>query len=172
MATLAEGMPNFVNVLGVWEGEYIYTAPDGTIRDRHRSRLTCRLSKDDPEVYLQRNEYFWETGAQAGKTECFDFRFLFDGQKLCYDHPRAIGYCWEEPKVVGDLVCIRVSWQRSDAAGYGDYDITQADVHELIQVDRSTMRRGRVWQWFSEGDLFLRTIIKEHRTATVDSITI
>ena len=63
-----------------------------------------------------------------------------------------------------------MSWKRTDQLGYGDYDMTNCYVHELIQIDPASTRRGRVWQWFADGELILRTIIKETRTGSAESV--
>ena len=60
---------------------------------------------------------------------------------------------------------LRVSWHRTDVAGYSPFDRPYATIHELIEMDADFKHRARVWQWYHDGELIGRTIIKEQRVA-------
>lgn len=161
-----EKMPQHGGSEGVWEGEYIYTDIQGKELDRHKSRLTHTFPVDRPNEYDQRNQYTWDDG----KTE--DFRFTFkmtgddeSGYEMGFESERSKGLVWEEPLRIGDLATIRVSWHRTLIEGYSPFDVPAAMIHELIQMDKDYNHRGRVWQWYLDGELIGRTIIKEQRVA-------
>ena len=154
-------MPQLALIEGVWEGTYTYAAPDGSILDIHKSRLTHVFPESAPDEYHQTNEYTWE----SNKTERIEFAFKLRGQELAFDQKRAKGRVWEEELRLGDLATIRVSWERTDHVGYTPYDLTDCCVHELIQINQEATKRARVWQWFQDGELVQRTLIKEVRIA-------
>lgn len=161
-------MPQMATSEGVWEGTYIYTDVEGKELDRHRSRLTHQFPENLPDEYHQRNQYEWDDG----KTEDFEFRFGLDKEaakvgvtQLAWVTDRSQGYVWEEPKRIGDLATVRVSWHRSEVEGYTPYDVPYATLHELIQQTLDGSMRSRVWQWYVDGDLIGRTIIKEKRVS-------
>ena len=161
-------MPQMSTCEGVWEGIYIYTDVEGKELDRHRSRLTHQFPTDLPEEYHQRNQYEWGDG----RTEDFEFRFKLDQEaakvgvtQLAWHTDRSEGYVWEEPRRIGNFATVRVSWHRSEVEGYTPYDVPYATLHELIQQADDGSLRSRVWQWYVDGDLIGRTIIKEKRVS-------
>ena len=161
-----EKMPQHGGSEGIWEGVYIYTDVEGKELDRHKSRLTHMFPKDRPNDYDQRNQYEWDNG----HTEDFKFSFKMTGDdesgyKMGFENERSKGLVWEEPLRIGDLPTIRVSWHRTTIEGYSPFDVPSAMIHELIQMDKDFQHRGRVWQWYLEGELIGRTIIKERRVA-------
>lgn len=154
-------MPQTGRSEGVWEGTYIYTDPEGRELDRHSSRLTHAFPEDAPNEYHQRNQYTW----QDGRTEDLRFKFVLQVNELVFETDRSYGRVWDEPVRVGELASVRVSWHRTEVQGYSPYDVPHATIHELIQMDKDFVHRGRVWQWFAEGELIGRTIIKEKRVS-------
>jgi len=164
MNVVKQKMPQHGGSEGIWEGEYIYTDTEGKVLDRHKSRLTHMFPEDRPYEYDQRNQYEWEDG----RTEDIKFSFTMtgsdeDGWEMGFENDRSQGLVWEEPLRIGDLATVRVSWNRKHIDGYSPYDVPGAMIHELIEMDKSYKHRGRVWQWFVDGELIGRTIIKEKR---------
>ncbi|MEL7029447.1 MAG: hypothetical protein AAGL49_09595 [Pseudomonadota bacterium] len=156
-------MPQHGRSEGVWEGVYIYTDPEGRELDRHASRLTHVFPDDAPTFYRQHNHYEWADG----RTEDFHFEFEIDPDRpvLSWRNERSQGLVWEEPLQIGDLASVRVSWHRTVIEGYSPFDVPSSMIHELIQMDKDFRHRGRVWQWFMDGELIGRTQIKERRVA-------
>ena len=166
MNLVKQKMPQHGGSEGVWEGVYIYTDAEGKELDRHKSRLTHVFPDDRPNMYDQTNEYTWE----SGQKEKIQFSFEMtgndeDGYQMSFENERSQGLVWEEPLRISDLATIRVSWLRKEIEGYSPYDIPSAMIHELIEMDKDYQHRGRVWQWFVNGELIGRTIIKERRVA-------
>ena len=159
MNLVKQHMPQHGGSEGVWEGVYIYTDPYGKELDRHNSRLTHIFPDDQPTWYHQENHYEWADG----KTETIKFGFEMKNKELSFENERSSGLVWEEPLRIGDMATIRVSWLRKEIEGYSPYDVPNAMIHELIEMDKDYQHRGRVWQWFKDGELIGRTIIKEHR---------
>lgn len=154
-------MPQHGGSEGVWEGVYIYTDAFGQELDRHDSRLTHIFPDHLPNEYHQENHYSWANG----NTETIKFGFEMTNNELAFENERSSGLVWEEPLRIGDLATVRVSWHRKEIEGYSPYDVPSAMIHELIQMDKDYKHRGRVWQWFKDGELIGRTIIKEQRVA-------
>ena len=155
-------MPQHGGSEGVWEGVYIYQDIEGKELGRHKSRLTHIFPDDKPMEYHQRNQYTWDNG----QTEDFRFHFVMnEDNEMHFENERSKGAVWEEKKRIGDLSNIRVSWHRKEIEGYAPYDVPSATIHELIEMDKDYKHRGRVWQWYVDGELIGRTIIKEHRVA-------
>ena len=164
MNLVKEKMPQHGGSEGIWEGVYIYQDVEGNELDRHKSRLTHIFPEDRPNDYDQRNQYEWADG----KTEDFKFSFEMTGDdesgwEMSFENERSSGLVWEEPLRIGDLATIRVSWNRTNIEGYTPFDVPTAMIHELIEMDKDYKHRGRVWQWYIDGELIGRTIIKEHR---------
>jgi|GEM_PF-356136 len=164
MNMIKKMMPQHGGSEGVWKGVYIYQDVEGNELDRHNSLLTHTFPDDRPNDYDQRNQYEWADG----KTE--DFRFSFSmtgddesGYEMGFENERSKGLVWEEPLRIGELATVRVSWLRKEIEGYSPYDVPSAMIHELIQMDADYKHRGRVWQWYVDGELIGRTIIKEQR---------
>lgn len=76
---------------GIWEGTYTKIAPDGTMIDRHNSRLTLRLTGN---AWSQTNEYTWADG----RREFHDFgtNYFDDKGVMTYDNARIYGEAWED----------------------------------------------------------------------------
>lgn len=160
MNLVKQRMPQHGGSEGVWEGVYIYQDVEGNELGRHKSRLTHIFPEDKPLEYHQRNQYFWDNG----DTEDFRFHFVInDDNEMEFKNERSHGCVWEEKPRVGDMANVRVSWHRSEIEGYAPYDVPHATIHELIEMDKDFQHRGRVWQWYVDGELIGRTIIKEHR---------
>jgi len=153
-------MPQHGGSEGVWEGEYIYQDTQGKELGGHKSRLTHIFPDDKPLEYHQRNQYEWADGS----TEDFHFKFkINEDNEMAFKNERSHGHVWEEKKRVGDMANVRVSWHRTEIEGYAPYDVPHATIHELIEMDKDFKHRGRVWQWYVDGELVGRTIIKERR---------
>ena len=157
-------MPQHGGSEGIWEGEYIYQDVEGNELDRHKSRLTHIFPDDRPNDYDQRNQYEWADG----RKEDFKFSFAMSGDdaagyRMSFENERTQGLVWEEPLQIGDLATIRVSWNRMNIDDNTPFDVSSAMIHELIQMDKDFKNRGRVWQWYSQGELIGRTVIKERR---------
>ncbi len=152
-------MPQHGGSEGVWEGVYIYCDAEGKELDRHASRLTHEFPDDKPDEYHQTNEYSWADG----RSEKLSFVFLRDGDEMKWESDRSYGKVWEEEKRVGDMANVRVSWHRTKVEGYSPFDAPETTIHELIEMDADFKHRARVWQWYANGELIGRTIIKEKR---------
>lgn len=152
-------MPQHGGSEGIWEGVYIYCDPEGNELDRHKSRLTHIFPDDKPDEYHQRNQYEWDDG----RTEDLTFVFQRDEDEMKWGNDRSYGKVWEEKKRVGDMANVRVSWHRTKIEGYSPFDLPYATIHELIEMDADFQHRARVWQWYVDGELKGRTIIKENR---------
>lgn len=164
MNLVKEKMPQHGGSEGVWEGVYIYQDVEGNELDRHKSRLTHIFPTDRPNDYDQRNQYEWADG----RKEDFKFSFAMTGDdtagyRMSFENERTQGLVWEEPLQIGDLCTIRVSWNRMNIDENTPFDVSSAMIHEIIQMDKDYKNRGRVWQWYSNGELIGRTVIKERR---------
>jgi hypothetical protein len=125
----------FPNHTGIWEGTYTRILPDGTVKDKWKSRLSIKMF--DGNQYHQVNEYFWDDDHY----ECHDFgvcQFNENGE-LIFDNPRIIGKAWETQNSV---VLI---WDYKDRPG--------SRLYELIDLIGDGTHRIRVWKW-SYNDAF------------------
>ena len=160
MNLIKKMMPQHGGSEGVWQGVYIYQDAEGNELGRHKSTLTHMFPEDKPNEYHQRNFYEWDDG----KTEDIHFKFeMNEDHEMVFENERSYGCVWEEKKRVGDMSNVRVSWHRKEIEGYAPYDVPSATIHELIEMDKDYKHRARTWQWFVDGELIGRTIIKEHR---------
>lgn len=137
---------------GIWEGTYTRINPDGSIRDRWKSRLTIRMMEDNG--YHQVNQYFWEDGHE----ECHDFgicQFNEEGH-LVFDNPRILGRAWE----TGDSV--NLVWEYKNRPG--------SKLYEMIDLIGNGDHRIRVWKWAQNDDFHGLTMIEERQVAKQEDI--
>lgn len=134
---------------GVWEGTYTRIEPDGTIRDKWKSRLTIRF--EGSNGYHQVNEYTWDDGHY----ECHDFGVCHFDKNGCliFDNPRILGKAWEtEDSVV-------LNWSYKDRPGSKLYEI-------IDLIGPLEKHRIRVWKWSTNDNFEGLTMIDEHQIKT------
>jgi Domain of unknown function (DUF3598) len=131
---------------GIWQGTYTRLAPDGTVTDKHNSRLTLAL---DGKKWSQTNEYTWADG----KREFHDFgdSHFDDNDHLQFDNPRIKGEAWESQNV------INLWWTYKDEPGTMLYEI-------ITMIDDN--HRMRTWQHSRNGVFEGLTMIEEHRVVS------
>jgi hypothetical protein len=138
--------PVFARHMGVWEGVYtLLDAKTGAILDRHKSRLTCKMSDDGS--YWQQNEYFWDDG----KTEVKQFPGDFKDGALRFDNERLKGEAFEV-----DANTIFLTWINKQEPGFS--------YSEIITLESDT-HRCRTWQHFENGEFAKLTVIDERKIA-------
>ncbi|TMR13430.1 DUF3598 domain-containing protein [Nonomuraea turkmeniaca] len=143
---LRAGMPLLARHEGEWEGEYLHLGRDGTLLDRHRVRMTCRIVGDD--AYHQVNRYTWDDG----RTEVHEFPGAYLGGGRCgFDTDRLKGVFWEV-----DDSTIYLTWE---------YKGQPLRLFEMIVLSADGKSRSRVWQWLEDGVCVRRTLIDERRVA-------
>ncbi len=152
---IRQEMPMLAKHEGEWKGEYILVDDKGNVIDRHASHLTCTFPEEGPNPYLQINHYTWADG----KDEKIFFPADYDPArpgKIWFDNERIKG--WAGPVPMDDYGrTMMLNWVRKDMPG--------SYLYEMIQLDDTETKRARVWQWFKDGELFQRTIIKETKVA-------
>lgn len=150
----ARRMPQLVESEGVWEGVYrYYDAATGALTDQHRSRLFCRLMRDDSTFpYQQTNHYFWDDG----RVEVREFPAWYADGRIWWDNDLITG--WAAPMRPDDHERTTVlNWQRR-----GEDDLY---LYEMIQHSADGIHRARTWQWFRNDVCFQRTLIDETRVS-------
>lgn len=143
----------FPKHIGVWEGSYTRINPDGSVRDKWRSKLTCRFVGE--RGYHQVNEYTWDDGFY----ECLDFGICqFDKDNvLIFDNPRILGKSWETD---GSIV---LHWEYKDKPGSKLFEII-----DLIGPDET--HRIRVWKWALGDEFQGLTMIDERKVQEIDEV--
>ncbi|WP_223168112.1 hypothetical protein [Nonomuraea sp. SYSU D8015] len=137
-------MPLLARHEGRWEGEYRHLDRDGTLLDRHRVEMTCRIVDD--AAYHQTNRYTWDDG----RTEVHEFPGTYLGGGRCgFDTDRLKGEFWEL-----DDSTIYLTWQ---------YKGLPLRLYEMIVLSADGTSRSRVWQWLEDGVCVRRTLIDERR---------
>ncbi|MCU0341475.1 MAG: DUF3598 family protein [Spirosomaceae bacterium] len=138
----------FPKHLGVWEGTYTRIAPDGSMIDRWKSRLTIRMEGE--RAYHQVNEYMWDDGHY----ECHDFgvSMFDDNWELQFDNPRIKGHAWETQNSVNLI------WEYKDRPGSMLYEMI-----DLIGEKEDV--RIRTWKWSYHDQFEGLTMIHEHKVS-------
>ena len=147
--SLREKMPLLARHEGVWDGYYRYFDISGNRIDEHKSRLLCRMVGDDD--YHQTNYYFWADG----KKDTRDFPAIVKEDRLVF-YTEITGWAAEVPLDENNRT-IMLHWTRNNEPGLYLY--------EMIQISDCGQYRARVWQWFREGRLFMRTLVDEQRVS-------
>lgn len=146
-AALAAVFRSMLRHEGVWEGTYTHLAADGTLLDRHATRIICEFPDDGPHAYVQHSRYRWDDGRTW---EAVLPGVLRDG-RLWWDSERFHGSGWE----AGDgLICLNLVRKDEPDSFY----------HELISLGPDGRTRSRVWQWFQHGRPWKRTLCDEVKT--------
>ncbi|MBO0603007.1 DUF3598 family protein [Sporosarcina sp. E16_3] len=147
MMGIREEMPVFARHEGEWKGVYTVVDPKGNVIDQHDSYLTCNLREDDKEYpYFQTNTYTWADG----RSEKISFPGSYKDKHIIFDTDRINGHSWEI-----DENTIVLTWKYvSEPNNY---------LYEMINLSPDGKHRARVWQWFENGELTKRTIIKEEK---------
>jgi Domain of unknown function (DUF3598) len=142
----------FPHHTGIWEGTYTRILPDGTIKDKWKSRLSIRMF--DGDKYHQVNEYIWDDGHE----ELHDFGVCQFNKKgeLIFDNPRILGKAWE----TGNSVVL--TWQYKDRPG--------SNLYEIIDLIGDGKHRIRVWKWSFNDDFEGLTMIDERQVGTTADI--
>ncbi len=141
---LEKRLPAMLRHEGVWEGCYTTVAIDGTVTDRHRSRVICEFPDDGPFVYVQTNRFDWDNG------DSFETVFggVLDGDRIRWDNDRFTGFGWTSGS---DIVLLTLD--RNDKPG--------EHFTEIIVLAPDGRSRGRTWHWFRDGELYQRTLCDE-----------
>lgn len=145
--SLRERMPLLARHEGVWDGYYRYFDNSGNKVDEHKSRIVCRMIGTDD--YHQTNYYFWADG----KKDIRDFPAVVEADRLMF-YTEITGWAAEVPLDENSRT-IMLHWTRNNEPGLYLY--------EMIQISDCGRYRARVWQWFREGQLFMRTLVDEQR---------
>ncbi|MGI5287872.1 hypothetical protein ACQEVF_31660 [Nonomuraea polychroma] len=141
---LRADMPLLARHEGEWAGEYRHLGRDGTLLDRHRVQMNCRIVGD--AAYHQVNRYTWDDG----RTEVHEFPGTYLGDGRCgFDTERLKGVFWEV-----DDSTIYLTWQ---------YKGKPLRLFEMIVLSEDGRSRSRVWQWLEDGVCVRRTLIDERR---------
>ena len=139
-------MPVLARHAGEWEGTYSYVGVDGERIDEHKSHLTCRFPEEGEWDYHQTNKYVWADGKQEEHV----FPAKYAEGRIWWDTERIEGCAWE---IDSRSICL--TWVRKDLPG--EY------LYEMIQLSADGNKRGRTWHWFRDDEMYMRTLIKEHR---------
>ena len=136
---------------GVWEGTYTRIEPDGTMRDRWKSRLTIKM---EGKKYHQVNQYFWDDGFE----ECLDFGEceFNDKDELIFDNPRLLGKAYESGRSV------ILTWEYKDQP--------DSILFEQIDLIGNDDHRIRVWKWAQGDTVNGITMINERKVKEMDEI--
>lgn len=148
--SLRKAMPLLARHEGVWEGFYRYYDANGDKTDEHKSRLLCRI-KDD-QIYHQTNLYRWADG----KTDTRDFPAQIRDDRLFFDTDIdgwAAAISLDEHQRT-----MMLHWTRKNEA-----DLC---LYEMIQISDDGASRARVWHWFKNDRLFMRTLVDESRLSS------
>jgi hypothetical protein len=140
-------MPLLARHEGVWEGIYRYYDLSGRQTDQHESRLLCRFPVSG-HAYHQTNYYRWANG----KRETRDFPATVENGRLKWDNEFIVG--WACDVALDDFKrTTMLNWTRT-----GEPDLY---LYEMIQLSDDGKSRARVWQWFKNDRLFMRTLVDE-----------
>ena len=147
--SLREKMPLLARHEGVWDGYYRYFNNSGNKVDEHKSRILCRMIGTDD--YHQTNYYFWVDG----KKDTRDFPAIVKEDRLVF-YTEITGWAAEVPLDENSRT-IMLHWTRNN-----EPDLY---LYEMIQISDCGQYRARVWQWFRQGRLFMRTLVDEQRVS-------
>jgi Domain of unknown function (DUF3598) len=136
----------FPKHIGIWEGTYTRIAPDGSMIDRWKSRLTIRMESE--RGYHQVNEYMWDDGHY--ELHDFGVSYFDDNWELQFDNPRIKGHSWETQNSVNLI------WSYKDRPGSKLYEMI-----DLIGDDERT--RIRTWKWSCYDQFEGNTMIHEKK---------
>ena len=145
--SLREKMPLLARHEGVWDGYYRYMDSNGNKIDEHKSRILCRMIGADD--YHQTNYYYWADG----KKDIRDFPAIVKDDRLMFC-TEISGWAAEVPLDENSRT-IMLHWTRNN-----EPDLY---LYEMIQLSDCGQYRARVWQWFREDRLFMRTLVDEQR---------
>ena len=148
--SLRERMPLLARHEGAWDGYYRYYDNAGNKIDEHKSRVLCRMI--GTEDYHQTNYYFWADG----KTDVRDFPALVKEDRLVF-YTEITGWAAQVPLDEHNRT-IMLHWTRNN-----EPDLY---LYEMIQISDCGRYRARVWQWFRQGQLSMRTLVDEQRVST------
>ena len=148
--SLRERMPLLARHEGAWDGYYRYYDNAGNKIDEHKSRVLCRMI--GAEDYHQTNYYFWADG----KTDVRDFPALVKEDRLVF-YTEITGWAAQVPLDEHNRT-IMLHWTRNN-----EPDLY---LYEMIQISDCGRHRARVWQWFRQGQLSMRTLVDEQRVST------
>ena len=147
--SLREKMPLLARHEGVWDGYYRYFDNSGNKVDEHKSRILCRMIGTDD--YHQTNYYFWADG----KKDTRDFPAIVKEDRLVF-YTEITGWAAAVPLDENNRT-IMLHWTRNN-----EPDLY---LYEMIQISDCGQYRARVWQWFRQGRLFMRTLVDEQRVS-------
>ena len=145
--SLRERMPLLARHEGVWDGYYRYFDDTGNKVDEHKARILCRMIGADD--YHQTNYYFWADGRKDTR----DFPAIVKEDRLVF-YTEISGWAAEVPLDENNRT-IMLHWTRNN-----EPDLY---LYEMIQISDCGQYRARVWQWFRQGRLFMRTLVDEQR---------
>jgi hypothetical protein len=145
-------MPLLARNEGIWDGIYRYFDAAGNKVDEHRSKLICRLPRDESLPYHQTNHYTWADG----RKEVRDFPATYRDGRLWFANDLIDGWAAEVP-LDQHRRTLMLYWVRKGEAG--------TYLYEMIQVSDCGRYRQRVWQWIRDGQCILRTLIDEHKVS-------
>ena len=145
--SLRERMPLLARHEGVWDGYYRYFDDTGNKVDEHKARILCRMIGTDD--YHQTNYYFWADGRKDTR----DFPAIVKEDRLVF-YTEISGWAAEVPLDENNRT-IMLHWTRNN-----EPDLY---LYEMIQISDCGQYRARVWQWFRQGRLFMRTLVDEQR---------
>ncbi|MDE0286157.1 MAG: DUF3598 domain-containing protein [Gammaproteobacteria bacterium] len=145
--SLRERMPLLARHEGVWDGHYRYFDDTGNKVDEHKARILCRMIGTDD--YHQTNYYFWADGRKDTR----DFPAIVKEDRLVF-YTEISGWAAEVPLDENNRT-IMLHWTRNN-----EPDLY---LYEMIQISDCGQYRARVWQWFRQGRLFMRTLVDEQR---------
>ncbi len=152
MTDIRTAMPLLARHEGIWEGVYRYVDPAGKTVDEHQSRLVVRFPQDGPYAGHNTNHYTWANG----KKEVRDFKSKFRDGRLWFDNDLITGWLAEEP-LDNDRRSVVLSWTRK-----GEPHLY---LYEMIQLSDCGRYRSRIWQWFDQGKIHMRTLIDEEKVS-------
>ena len=144
--SIREEMPVLARHAGEWTGTYTLIDTSGKILDHHQSHLSCQLPEDGPYPYYQVNRYTWADG----KEEVHNFPGTYQDKILWFDSDRIQGKAWE---IDDSTVILWFSYKTAP----GMY------LYEMIQISPDNNHRARTWHWFTNDQIYQRTLIQEER---------
>jgi hypothetical protein len=145
-----EQFPLLARHEGVWDGHYRVYNAQGDKTDEHRSRLVCSFPTSGPFPYVQSNHYSWADG----RKEVRGFPAVSGGDRIIFKSDLIDGWA-ADVALDEDKRTTMLHWQRVGEPG--------VYLYEMIQISDDGRSRARVWQWFSAGRLFQRTLIDEEK---------
>jgi hypothetical protein len=142
---LEQLMPEILAHQGVWEGEYQHIDMNGTVIDRHASRVECVFPNHGDVVYIQRNHFSWSDG----RKHQLEFGGVIVNDRIWWDTETFSGFGWQ---AAANIFLLELNRK----------DIPGASFSEAIIMGPSKRDRARTWHWFKDGKCFKRTLCNEH----------